>query len=287
MSGLFADLAIWQRIVLVLLVAVIAHALVRLLRAFSTRAMASEVVARGTKGRTVVSLLTSTSVFVLYFSAIGFALSEVGVPLQTYFASATIIGLAVAFGSQGFVQDVVSGLTIVFTDLFDIGDVIEIGGQVGVVEHFGLRYTTLRSPLGAEVFVPNRNILNVVTYPRGYVRCHVDIVLPEAAEKAAAVEAVARELTDSVREQFPGILRAPAEVGAPRRTRAGKAYLRIKFRIWPGRGGPLEGFFRQDLLQAVKLIDPGYADWMITVNYEVDAYTPPSARRRQERPVSG
>lgn len=282
MAAFLADLAIWQRVALVLLVALAAHALVQLLRHLSSQAMSSSMVARGTKGRTVVSLLTSTLVFVLYFSAVGFALSEIGVPLQTYFASASIIGLAVAFGSQGFVQDVVSGLTIVFTDLFDIGDVIEIGGQVGVVEHFGLRYTTLRSPLGAEVFVPNRNILNVITYPRGYVRCQVDIVLPSDAAAAVEIETAARALTESVREQFPGILRAPPEVGGPHRTRSGKSYLRIKFRIWPGRGAPLEGFFRQDLLQTAKSYDPSYADWMIAVNYEVDTYTRPSlARRRQ------
>lgn len=281
MTGVFADLLIWQRIALVLAVAVAAHGLVRLLRALSSRAMASAVMTRGTKVRTVVSLLTSTLVFALYFSAVGFALSELGVSLKTYFASASIIGLAVAFGSQGFVQDVVSGLTIVFTDLFDIGDVIEVGGQVGVVEHFGIRYTTLRSPLGAEVFVPNRNILNVVTYPRGYIRCQVDIVLPAAEEAAGAIETAAREQTAEVQEQFPGILRAPPEITGPHRTRNGKAYLRIKFRIWPGRGGPLEGFFRQNLLQAVKGIDSTFADWMITVNYEVDRYTRPAVNRRQ------
>ena len=281
MSGIFADLLIWQRIVLVLAVAVVAHGLVRLLRLLSTRAMASAVMARGTKGRTVISLLTSTLVFALYFSAGGFALNELGVSLKTYFASASIIGLAVAFGSQGFVQDVVSGLTIVFTDLFDIGDVIEIGGQVGVVEHFGIRYTTLRSPLGAEVFVPNRNILNVVTYPRGYIRCQVDIVLSAIEGQAAAIEAAAREQTASVQEQFPGILRAPPEITGPHRTKGGRSYLRIKFRIWPGRGGPLEGFFRQNLLQMAKSIDGTFADWMITVNYEVDRYTRPLANRRQ------
>lgn len=281
MSGIFADLLIWQRIVLVLAVAVAAHGLVRLLRLLSARAMLSAMVTRGTKVRTVVSLLTSTLVFVLYFSAVGFALNELGVSLKTYFASASIIGLAVAFGSQGFVQDVVSGLTIVFTDLFDIGDVIEIGGQVGVVEHFGIRYTTLRSPLGAEVFVPNRNILNVVTYPRGYIRCQVDIVLPASEDMADTIVAAAREQTATVQEQFPGILRAPPEITGPHRTRDSKSYLRIKFRIWPGRGSPLEGYFRQNLLQTAKAIDSTFADWMIAVNYEVDRYTRPAANRRQ------
>ena len=90
------------------------------------RVMSSTVAAHVSKTRTVISLVTSAVIFALYFAAAGFALNEFGVSLKAYFASASIIGLAIAFGSQGLVQDVVSGLTIVFTDLFDIGDVVEI-----------------------------------------------------------------------------------------------------------------------------------------------------------------
>jgi small conductance mechanosensitive channel len=276
MTTFLADLPIWQRVVLVLVVAVIAHALVRLIRLTSSIAMSSSFAAHITKTRTIISLTSSIFIFGLYFAAVGFALSELGISLTTYFASASVIGLAVAFGSQGLVQDVVSGLTVVFTNLFDIGDVIEISGQVGMVEKFGMRFTVLRNPMGAEVFVPNRSIVNIIAYPRGYVRCLVDIVLPTDDEIATKIEETARVLTGSAIEQFPGILRAPPEVTEPYRTQSGKSYLRIKFRIWPGRGAPLEGFFRQDLLQAIKQIIPEYADWMISVNYEVERYAPPN-----------
>ncbi|MDA0241196.1 MAG: hypothetical protein O3A84_14380 [Proteobacteria bacterium] len=47
--------------------------------------------------------------------------------------------------------------------------------------------------------------------------------------------------------------------------------MRLKFRIWPGRGGPIETVFKQELLQALKAIDPTYQDWMISVSYEVEA----------------
>ena len=274
MTDLLADLPIWQRIVLVLIVAVVAHGLVHLVRLTSSIAMSSSLTAHITKTRTIISLIASIFIFALYFAAVGFALSELGISLTTYFASASIIGLAVAFGSQGLVQDVVSGLTVVFTNLFDIGDVIEISGQVGVVEKFGMRFTVLRNPMGAEVFVPNRSIVNIIAYPRGYVRCLVDIVLPTNVQTSMKIEETARLLTESAIEQFPGILRAPPEVTGPHKTRSRKSYLRIKFRIWPGRGAPLEGFFRQDLLQAIKEILPGYADWMVSVNYEVERYAP-------------
>ena len=275
MSELLGDLAIWQRVGIILVAAVCAHGLVRLVRWLAAHAMGSAIARRTNKARTVVSLLASTAVFALYFGAIGFALSEMGVSLTTYLASASIIGLAVAFGSQGIVQDVVSGLTIVFTDLFDIDDVVEISGQVGVVEGFGMRFTTLRSPLGAHVSIPNRSITNVVAYPRGYLRCLVDVVLPADDAQADGIEAAARTLTEAATEQFPGILRAPPEVLERHQTSSGKRYLRIKFRIWPGRGAPLEGLFRQELIQMARRFSPDYADWMVSVGYEVERYSAP------------
>lgn len=268
----------WQRAGFVIAVAILAHLVVHITRRLSATVMESRFVAHISKTRTIISLVTSALVFSTYFAALGFALSEAGISLTTYVASASIIGLAVAFGSQGLVQDVVSGLTIVFTNLFDIGDVVEIGGQVGVVQNFGMRFTVLRSPLGAQVYVPNRSITNIVSYPRGYIRCFADVMLPEASEHRGKIEMIVHRLANAASEQFPGIARAPAEVTGPHRTSVGSSYMRIKFRIWPGRGAPLEGPFRQGLLQAVRAVEPTYADWMVSLTYEVEPYSPPRRR---------
>ena len=95
---------------------------------------------------------------------------------------------------------------------------------------------------------------------------------------AAEMEAAARAMTDSVIEQFAGIFRAPAEVMGRFATKSGRSYLRIKFRIWPGRGGPIETAFKQELMQSLKKIDPDYADWMVAVAYEVEK--PAAGRKR-------
>ncbi|MBO6782067.1 MAG: mechanosensitive ion channel [Alphaproteobacteria bacterium] len=273
------QLPVWQRVALLLAVAIGVHVLARVIRASGKRAMTSSVADHISKSRTIISLVMSVVIFALYFGVGGLILTKLGVSLTTYFASASIIGLAVAFGSQGLVQDVVSGLTVVFTDLFDIGDVVEIGGQVGVVEKFGMRFTVLRNPMGAEVFVPNRSITNVIAYPRGYVRCLVDVILPEPADQQAAIRNTVEKLTDAATEQFPGILRAPPEITGPHETGAGTMFLRVKFRIWPGRGAPIEGFVRQSLLQAIRRIAPDQPDWTVSVNYEVESYLPPNRRR--------
>ncbi len=279
LSEFLQDLSSTERVALAVAGVVAVHGCVRAIRYTSGHAMKSRVARRSTKTLTLISLITSTIVFTLYFAAFGFVLSEAGVPLSTYVASASIIGLAVAFGSQGIVQDVVSGVTIIFTDLFDIGDVIEVSGQVGVVERFGMRFTVLRSPLGAEVFVPNRSIMNVIAYPRGYVRCFVDFSLPADPGLAARMETDVLLLAAAANEQYPGIFRAPAEVMGRQTTKAGRSFLRLKFRIWPGRGAPLEGPFRQELIQIAKRIQPEYADWMVAVNFEVERFTPPNRGR--------
>lgn len=116
------------RMLFVVGVVLVAHLLVYIVRTIGNKIQSSQVRASLSKTRTVASLATSAVIFALYFSAIGFVLTEFGVSLTAYLASASILGLAIGFGSQGLVQDVVTGLTVIFSDLFDIGDMVEMSG---------------------------------------------------------------------------------------------------------------------------------------------------------------
>ena len=165
------------RILLIILIVLVAHLLVRVVRRLGQQVMASRVSSSFSKVRTVTSLSVSIAVFAMYFVAVGLLLKEFGISLTAYFASATIIGLAVGFGSQGLVQDVVTGLTVILSDLFDVGDMVEIAGQTGIVQKVGIRFIVLNNFMGAEVFIPNRTIANVVRDERGYVRAIADINL--------------------------------------------------------------------------------------------------------------
>jgi small conductance mechanosensitive channel len=75
---------------------------------------------------TISRLLASALIFILYFLAFGLILQEFGVNLTAYLAGASIIGLAISFGSQGVVQDIVGGMTLIFCDAMDVGDLVEI-----------------------------------------------------------------------------------------------------------------------------------------------------------------
>lgn len=264
-------------------VAIAAHLATVLLRSMSRRLLASRFRSEA-KIVTITGFATSLIVFAIYFAAIGFLLSELGIPLTTYLASASIIGLAVSFGSQGIVQDVITGLTVVSTDLIDVGDLVDLGGQVGVIERVGMRFTVLVNFGGARVFVPNRAIANVINYPQGYSCAYVDVTLPAAPNHQDELMGTLSDLAEGAYQQFPGILLLPPRVEAPAETIAGDRYARIEFRIWPGQGKILESSVKARIARRLKQLDPTYADSMITVHYRSERKDAP-AHRTLPRPA--
>ncbi len=237
---------------------------------------------RAPKVATVTGLVVSALTFVIYFLALGLLLRELTpLTLGQYLASATVVGLAVGFGTQGLVQDIVTGLTLIFTDTVDVGDLVELSGQMGRVERIGLRFTTLTTFVGKTIYVPNRNIATVGRYPVGYARAFLDAELPSGVEEHEAVRALT-ELARSFRSQHPA-----AVVGEPRVhtvKRAGEGgwrYLRIRFRIWPGQQALMEGPLRQRAVARMKEMEPEYPDWKVTVTYR--AYAPPTPGRTLSR----
>ena len=257
--------------VVVILIAIVGHLLARLVSQggiwlgslFSSRNFA--------KVRTVIRLLSGVAVFAIYFLALGAILEEYGISLTAYLATASVIGLAIGFGSQSVVQDVVTGITVILSDLIDVGDMVEISGQAGIVRHVGMRFTVLQNAMGAMVYIPNRTLTNLINYPRGYIRCLVDLTLPQEGKVAEEIVNRLPKLTSSFSDQFPGVLRAPIEIEPRRSTSSGKEFVRIKFRIWPNRGAPIEGSFKQDLLSLMASVDEQFRESQLVINYEVDA----------------
>jgi len=257
--------------------AIATHMVVILVRQTAGYALSSAPRRRYQKLRSIGTLLTSVAVFTLYFLAVGLILREFGVSLTAYLASASVIGLAIGFGSQGVVQDVVTGLTFIFSDLVDVGDLVEVSGQKGVVKAITMRFVELENALGARVFVPNRTIANVINYPRGYLRCIVDITLTGDDARQDAIEAAANRLMGTVQQQFPGIFVYPPSNQGRMTFGESKRVLRLKFRIWPDRQQPIETAFYEQLVAEITQQDPDYKRWMVTISFEVEA--------RVERPV--
>ncbi len=180
---------------------------------------------------TIHGLVISLLKYVVYFTAFGYILSELGINYQTYLASLSLIGIAVGFGAQGLVQDVVTGFFIIFEDQFGVGDMVEISGQVGVIEDLGLRTTRLRNYLGALIIFQNRNIPMAVNYPRG-MEVVVDVAIPDpgAAPRAAALLG---RIGAEMERQFREVILEPPRVRGLVALETGECFVRLYARIWP------------------------------------------------------
>jgi small conductance mechanosensitive channel len=187
---------------------------------------------RKKRSLTIHSLVLNAVKYVVYIIALGVALSELGINYMAYVASLSVVGLAVGFGAQGLVQDFVSGVFIVVEGQFDVGDMVEISGQTGVVEELGLRMTRVRNYEGKVVVIPNRRIAVVANYSHGGQRLLVDIA---ANDEAAAAETakVARAVAEGVAKEFGRvILEAPEAQGTV--VLEGNVFARVAILAWPG-----------------------------------------------------
>lgn len=129
---------------------------------------------REQRGRTISQLLRSVGkVSVL---AVGLMLTlNVFIDIGPILGAAGILGLAVSFGAQSLVKDVISGFFFLLEGQFAVGDVIEIAGKSGVVERMTLRVVMLRDTNGALHMVPNGQITTVSNLTRGWSRAVVDV----------------------------------------------------------------------------------------------------------------
>ena len=268
------------RIIAIVLLAVFAHIAVRGLKRLSQWMLTLKLGAedstkesftrRYPRIASVTTILVSGFTFAIYFMAVGLILREFKVSLTAYLASASVIGLAVGFGLQGFVQDIIIGLTLIFSDALNIEDVVELSGQIGKVENIGLRFTTLVNLHGQKIYVPNRNITIISRFRRGAIRGYVDIQIPDEIDEKMVTEAVQSIATGLYNQQKSIILEKPELFGVKEAKGGNWRYLRVKFRLWPGQTAIIETTFKQRVIDFMKKPYPNYADWMITIAYRVE-----------------
>lgn len=114
------------------------------------------------RGETLGSVIRYVLTIVIIVVAAMMVLKEFGVEIGPIIAAAGVVGLAVGFGAQNLVQDVISGFFILLEDQIRVGDVVEIAGKAGLVEKVNLRMTILRDLQGSVHYVRNGHI-DVVT----------------------------------------------------------------------------------------------------------------------------
>ena len=192
-SGWHDDLANWLRsklppIVVILIVAVVLTRLLglitRKLQQFSTREELPSRI-RAQQLRTIAAVIHSVGIFIIYFLALLQILEKLDVNVGPFLASAGIAGLAIGFGAQTLVHDVINGFFIILENIYDIGDVVKIAGVQGTVEYMSLRKTVLRDDTGALHSVPNSEVKIISNMTRDWaqVALHVSVDYSESSDR--------------------------------------------------------------------------------------------------------
>jgi small-conductance mechanosensitive channel len=162
-------------------VIVLTYLLIRILRGVSPR-MVSRITEKGkfneeqrkrvdTLSRIVQQTLT---VMALVLAGI-IVLGQVGINVGPILAGAGVLGLAVGFGAQSLVKDIITGFFILLDNRMNVGDVVQIAGVAGLVEEINLRVTILRDLEGKVHFIPNGDISVVSNLTKEWARSVLDI----------------------------------------------------------------------------------------------------------------
>ncbi|MDN5331434.1 MAG: moderate conductance mechanosensitive channel [Tepidanaerobacteraceae bacterium] len=162
--------------------------------------------------RTLAGILKSVLKYTVYFIAAVLMLETFGVNTSSIIAAAGIGGLAIGFGAQSLVKDVISGFFIIFEDYFQIGDYVETAGVSGIVEEMGLRTTKLRDFGGQLHVIPNGEITRVTNHSRGNLRAMVKVGVSYEEDLDRVIK-VLEEVAEEIRQKRDDIVEGPTVLG--------------------------------------------------------------------------
>lgn len=161
---------------------------------------------------TLEKLLDNILSYVIYFIAFMMVLSVFDIDVKALLAGAGIVGLAVGFGAQNLVRDIITGFFIIFEDQFSVGDHIRVGEFEGDVQEIGLRTTKIKHWTGEVHILPNGSITQVTNFSlfNSIAVIDVGIAYEEDIEKA---EKAIEELLDQLPERYEELVKRPDLLG--------------------------------------------------------------------------
>jgi len=206
------------QVVALLLMGLVAMWLVRFAfgraRRWAVAALSEEDKAEGERRvNTLLGILQTMAVAALWVAVVIMVLSELGLDITPILAGAGILGLAVGFGAQNLVRDLITGFFLIMEDQVRVGDVAQINGIGGVVERITFRVVTLRDLAGSVHVVPHGKIdtLSNMTKDFSYALLDIGVAYKENTDR---VVEVMREVCDrmAAEEQWRPLILEPLEV---------------------------------------------------------------------------
>jgi moderate conductance mechanosensitive channel len=202
---------------------------------------------------TLQKLVVNLFSYVLIFIFAGIVFKQFGLEIGTLIAGAGVVGLAIGFGAQGLVSDVVTGFFILLEKQMEVGDYVTIGGVDGIVEEVGLRTTHIRAFDGTLSYMPNREISTIANHSRGNMRALVDIGIAYEENIDQAVK-VLQDACERVKENNENIVEGPNVLGV-HALGSSDVVIRIISKTRNGEQWAVERELRQALKEALEAND--------------------------------
>ena len=186
--------------------------------------------------RTLVSVVNSVGTVVIFFIALLEILKLFNISIEPLLASAGIVGLAIGFGAQTLVKDVITGFFILLENQYDLGDTIKIAGVSGTVEDMSLRRTLLRDSNGTVHSVPNSEIKIVSNLTRDWSQVSLTVAV-DYSEPSDRVIKLLQEIGDELRNDpdFGGAIVAEPEVPGIERVQGPEVDYLMLTKVRPGK----------------------------------------------------
>ncbi|MEV6598401.1 mechanosensitive ion channel family protein [Actinoplanes sp. NPDC051346] len=174
---------------------------------------------RRQRAEAIGSVLRSFVTAVVFTMAALLVMAELGFNLGPLLASAGIVGVALGFGAQSLVKDLIAGLFMLLEDQYGVGDSVDLGDAVGVVETVGLRVTTVRDMRGVLWYIRNGEIIRVGNKSQGWAMVVIDIPIGfvNSEEATAVLREAALALADEP-EHATEFLEPPDVIGVEQMT---------------------------------------------------------------------
>ena len=239
-------------ILIILLVSFIAYYLLGITtKALSRRIQAMDDVEDSELDRrtkTIFRVIHSTGVVIIIGTATMMILTEMGVAITPVLASVGFVGLAFGLGAQTLVKDMIAGLFILIEDQYTVGDVAEIGGITGTVEHMTLRATELRDLYGTVHVIPNGEIRIVANKSRDWSRAIVDVNVTYDEDVDTAVQTL-QEIGEAMAqdETMAPLLQEPAMVTGVEGLENWSVRLRIMVKTLPNAQWEVQRYLRRQI----------------------------------------
>lgn len=221
----------------------------RIISSFFNKQKKSKFGINNKKADTLCGLSKSILRYVMYFIGAIWILETIGLSIKTVIAVTSVAGVAVGFGAQNFIKDVISGFFILFEDHFAVGDYVEIDGLSGFVETLGIRSTKLRDFSGDLHIIPNGSITKVTNKSRGNMRALVDITISNEEDIDRAIDII-KIVNEQMKKDFKEIVDGPDVLGVTNFTDFG-ATIRIVAKTEPMKQWGIEMELRKRVKNAL------------------------------------